>query len=253
MPKIVATTSTSTQTWETPTITPPSAADNPNIWKSNMPSGLVFIAVGAVAGFIFLVFLLILLITRLIANRNAKKSVLILDSSSFSSGGGGSSEKPNPFYSHLSTTSTNQMKHNPYMQNKIPLLYNESSDFNSSTDVSDVQGKNNEANFYSTLSNPDDAANKRKSMFLSPTAEVMSFNKKQNYHQRLMGSSTNLSSVYTESPSQVGHRHLDSIDSHTDISLQPQNENNQREGSSKQKAARRTVPSAYLESMFEDD
>lgn len=109
------------------------------------------------------------------------------------------------------------MKPNTYSQNKIPLLYNE--DSNNRYDLAE-----REMNMYSTLN--DDSNNKRRSMFLSPTAEVMSFNKNQTHHQRMVSSFTIQSNDQSYEAPQQSER-----------------------GSNRQHKA---TPSAYMDNMFDD-
>lgn len=65
--------STLTATYTTPVITPPSTEGNPNIWYSNKAPGTVFIAVGSVAGAILLAVLLWYLLTTWVSYRQAKQ------------------------------------------------------------------------------------------------------------------------------------------------------------------------------------
>ncbi|QLQ78960.1 hypothetical protein HG537_0B03070 [Torulaspora globosa] len=67
--------STSTSTQYSVTVTPPSAAGNPNVWHNGKPDGTVFIAVGSIVGAIFLGMLLWSVITSYLSRRIAKKSL----------------------------------------------------------------------------------------------------------------------------------------------------------------------------------
>ncbi|KAH3673204.1 hypothetical protein WICMUC_003822 [Wickerhamomyces mucosus] len=271
MPKIVATTSTGT-TYSTPTITPPAATNNPNIWKSSVPRGTVFIAVGSIVGAFFLVFVAFLLIRKIIA-RKAAKNTLSLDTDNddpFTGNGGKSTEKlVNPFYSHSSISSahgsdssgTNAISSTE--KHKIPLY--ENTNYNSSlSNVSDAYN-NSAENFYSTLDNNSSSNLKRKSMFVSPTAEVMNLrsistndNSTSNlahnnkHHSRVFSSLSNIvaenNSNYSQ-PRVNNHERDPSFDSYTNVSLQSPERSSLRAPN----RAHRTVPSVYLDAMFEDE
>lgn len=60
----------------TPTVTPPSADGNPNVWRANhLPDGLIYIIVGGAAGAIFILILLWYGISRYMSRRAAKKTM----------------------------------------------------------------------------------------------------------------------------------------------------------------------------------
>lgn len=65
--------SSSSSHYTTPTIDIPSAKGNPYVWSSDKPTGTVFIAVGAVAGFLFLAVLIFLLVNSWITYSQAKQ------------------------------------------------------------------------------------------------------------------------------------------------------------------------------------
>lgn len=232
LPKLSSTTtsaSTSSSSYATPTITPPSAEDNPYIWKSNTPSGTVFIAVGAVAGFIFLSFILVLFIKKLMAKRTAKHT-LSLDSESGGSPGMRAEKINNPFYA----TSTNPSTI------KIPLLYEQPE--KSFSDINDTLMKP-EQNLFSTL---DNDPNKRRSMFISPTAEVMNYNKSNS--KILSHNMENNSISVSGSIPDFRHGRTNSYD-YQDVGLQSPERSPHRSPN----RGHRTVPSQYLEAMFEED
>lgn len=248
LPKLSSSTSSSSS-FPTPTITPPSSHDNPNISRSSVPSGTVFIAVGAVAGFIFLSFILVLFIKKLIAKKNASKT-LALDSESSSNYGGGG-EKFNGGNAEFYSTTSNLKQSSV----KIPLLYEQP---NADSSMSDITGSflKPEQNLYSTLDkDTSQQQNKRRSMFVSPTAEVMNFNKNKT-HSRFL--STGAGSSHTRDHSNLNindnsvpdlrHSRIESFDTNTDIRLTSPERSPPRAAN----RGHRTVPSQYLESMFED-
>ncbi|KAH3687005.1 hypothetical protein WICPIJ_002030 [Wickerhamomyces pijperi] len=179
LPKISATTSTTTHAWVTPTITPPSAASNPNIWRSSAPEGTVFIAFGAIAGSAFLALFIFLILRRWWADRNTRTALsfdsdaherfLVHEDSNMNLKASKSSDKiSNPF---LSSSKSDSSDSGSSDEHKYPQLYDKSGYNDSVTNVSDAYLKAPE-NFYSTLE-LQGSNNKRKSMFVSPTAEVM--------------------------------------------------------------------------------
>lgn len=70
-----ATETASTTTQYSVSVTPPSAARNPNVWRTHKPDGTVFIAVGSIVGAMFLGMLLWSVITSHLSRRIAKKSL----------------------------------------------------------------------------------------------------------------------------------------------------------------------------------
>jgi hypothetical protein len=120
--------------------------------------------------------------------------------------------------------------------------------------VSDPFAKPND-NMFSVLDTND---NKRRSMFISPTAEVMGF---KGGHNRVVSNMNHFASTTTitgggsetgsfAQPRQNRHERSGSYDNYTDVSLQSP----ERSGSQRAYTGRtRTVPSQYLESMFEDN
>ncbi|QLL31446.1 hypothetical protein HG536_0B03090 [Torulaspora globosa] len=64
----------STTTQYSVTVTPPSAAGNPNVWHNHKPDGTVFIVVGSIVGATILGMILWSVITSHLSRRNAKKS-----------------------------------------------------------------------------------------------------------------------------------------------------------------------------------
>ncbi|CCH43566.1 hypothetical protein BN7_3118 [Wickerhamomyces ciferrii] len=229
----------------TPTITPPSADDNPNIWKSSVPSGTVFIAVGAIAGFIFLSFMTLIFIKKLMAKKYAKKT-LFIDNESSSSFGGSGSEK----YSNNNNNGGFYNTQQNQSAVKIPLLYDQTK-IGSVDNIPDTS-MTNEQNLFSTL---DTEQNKRKSMFISPTAEVMNYNKNSRFLGANQGGpAPSISYSHTrENSSIIGslpdlrHTRQNSYDPSETSSSTPNR--SPHRGANR---AQRTIPSAYLESMFED-
>lgn len=64
--------STSTTSY-TATVTPPSAADNPNIWNpDHKPDGTIFIAVGSIAGAVFVAIMLWWIVASYLSRKTAK-------------------------------------------------------------------------------------------------------------------------------------------------------------------------------------
>lgn len=61
--------------YTTPAITVPPSSDNPYISRPTSPSGTVFIAVGAVVGFILLAFLLFYAVRSFLASKLAKRTI----------------------------------------------------------------------------------------------------------------------------------------------------------------------------------
>lgn len=234
LPKLSSTTtsaSTSSSSYAIPTITPPSSDGNPNIWKSKAPSGTVFIGVGAVAGFIFLSFILVLFIKKLLAKRTAKNT-LSLDSESGAASmmGGRIGEKS--IYGHSANPSTI----------KIPLLYEQPE--KSYNDLSDTLLKP-EQNLFSTL---DSDYNKRRSMFISPTAEVMNYNMNKS-NSRVFNNDVENNNIGGSGPiPEFRHGRTKSYD-YQDVELQSPERSPHRSPN----RGHRTVPSQYLEAMFEDD
>ncbi|ONH69898.1 hypothetical protein BON22_0264 [Cyberlindnera fabianii] len=240
MPTISGTAST---TWTTPTMTPPTATDNPYVWRSSAPTGTVFIAVGAVAGFILLCLLLLFITKRFLAKRAAKKSLVLTDSSSNSFSNGGAAEKL--LGSNFSTSKTNLRK--SLSQGKIALLYDTKDADTSVSDFSDGYMKSSEA-LYSTLEARD---NKRRSMFISPTAEVMNLTKN---HHKTLSSVSDLGPIKDESnlPESRENYHnrqeSSGYDDYKNISLQSPERGSNRA----YKPRSKVVPSQYLENMFEE-
>lgn len=260
MPKITTTaTSTATTTWTTPSITPPSSGQNPFIWRTSAPSGTVFIAVGAVAGFILLCFALFLITRNVLARRTARNSLALDDDSNSDSFQNG------PQFEKHMYSQTDLRK--SVSQGKIPLLYTQSngnskeaSSFSVSDGSDNGYGSKPQENPFSALDATD---NKRKSMFISPTAEVMGF---KNHNMRVISTMSNLGSTTTvnaggsdvassfqqNSTRENRHDRHDrhgSYDNYTDVSLQSPERGSQRAYKGRSRAA----PSQYLESMFEDN
>ncbi|CEP20899.1 unnamed protein product [Cyberlindnera jadinii] len=260
MPVITVTEAGST-TWTTPDITPPAAGDNPNIWRSSAPSGTVFIAVGAVAGFIMVIFALVLILRNWLARRTARESVVLDDNNSTNSFGSGGLMEKNQLY-HSSSDLRKSVS-----QGKIPLLYSTyTKEFSNDSvaDFSDPGYTRSHENIFSTLDATD---NKRKSMFISPTAEVMGLKSQppNQRHSRVLSSLSNIASTTTvngggsevtssyQTPPQVGsrfnrHERTGSYDNYGEVSLTSPERGSQREYKSRSRA----VPSQYLDSMFED-
>lgn len=278
LPKISVTTSTTSQSWATPTITPPSASDNPNVWRSSAPAGTVFIAVGAVAGFFLLCFIVFLFIRKLLAHENAKHS-LSFDSDSDDSFMPLNGNKPqlsnkisNPFHS---SASKGESSDDVSEEQKYPALYDRSDYNDSVTNVSSDAYLKQPEGLYSTLETQSANNLKRKSMFVSPTAQVMQLKAQPSMSTLSLAyqnSATNGANTHTRVYSNVNSFGTNPNDSTSqfsqNVAVPAQRMNNHRRDTSYDSLylqsperslnrsngkINRNVPSVYLDAMFEDD
>ncbi|SCU94312.1 LAFA_0F21088g1_1 [Lachancea sp. 'fantastica'] len=165
--------SNSKATFAVPTITPPSIAGNPHILGSSRPSGTVFIAVGSIVGFILAAIVTTYVVSAYISHSNAKKQRYISIDNEFNAhvnGGSGrdayDSEKSQFFSDRL----TPPLRSN---HNMVRLLDSQ----NNSSKVSQVSTNRDEMSElpqepYSTLQGSAAVPNRR-SLFISPTVEVV--------------------------------------------------------------------------------
>lgn len=165
-----------------PQITPPSAEFNPNILKSNIPPGAVFIVVGAAAVVIFAAIILWYIIIEHISRRDTKKIQYENVEKNFHDE---LSSDVDPFYSTFRSNS----KLASYVETKPkPLL-----------DAVDPLGTmftfealNTSLDRFSDLEEEKRLDNQRKSMYISPTIEFM--NQKRTHRQPVYGRSLSVSS-----------------------------------------------------------
>lgn len=188
----------------------------------------------------------------MIAKRNAKRALsLDSESSSYGGGGGGAGNREKFTQQHPSLYATNSSLNQSSV--KIPLLYEQSAGDKSMSDINEMFSKP-EQDFYSTLDNNKDQQNKRKSLFVSPTAEVMNYNKDKTHSRLLSGHfaseqhTRESSGVVTGSIPDLRHSRNPSIDANTEIRLTSPERSPPRNSN----RGHRTVPSQYLESMFEE-
>ncbi|KAK6205111.1 uncharacterized protein RJT21DRAFT_111645 [Scheffersomyces amazonensis] len=279
------TTSTS-QTFTTPSVSVPPSHNNPYIIRNNNPTGTVFIAVGAIVGAIFIGFILYHLIISLVASRIAKK--------------GFSNEKEyyekyqnnntNAYGGYAGSVITPQMSLNVFSNHhvdptisKIPLISPSKSLLFGNQSYSASQVGDN-STIYNSETGPTSKHDLTK-MFISPTAEVMSH--KRNRSGQFGGSTTN--SIYggngTHSGSvpnlinnpgsrlsQVPNLYVNNEFNNSDYSLSvyppvqqqpqgtPQSHQTSHHGSVSSfaspqagpRSTRKTVPSMYLEDLIDD-
>lgn len=245
----------STTSYATPTITPPSSSNNPYVWRSTLPTGTVFIAVGAVAGLLLAIFVLVLLLKRARARRAATRSVALAHEDPFIRHQGLTSKADIRLddYDDCSNYSGNSR---PAKQVKIPLLNQNlgphqdlasvgpgESEAEPEADDSLEILEDRNAEFFSTLDN-----DKRRSMFVSPTAEIMGHVGHNTSTSRL----TPLKKERSVSPERRGR--LEELDnrSYDDFSTVKLASPERSASSSPQRKAHRAVPSIQLESMFEE-
>lgn len=126
-------------------------------------------------------------------------------------------------------------------QGKIPLLYVSNTRQMSTTSINEMDGHiHSQEQLFSTLDATD---NKRRSMFISPTAEVMGF-KTSNHTLPIAANAATI----PETERLNRHDRAESYDTNTDVSLQ-----SPERGPHKAYVGRtKTVPSQFLESMFEN-
>lgn len=258
------TTTATTSSFTTPTITPPSARGNPNVWTSNKPSGTVFIAVGSVAGCIFMAILFWYFITAYISRRNTKRMQYDSIEKQFHSHVDGSYPTVSSPFDSTSTDYDDIMDEKPsglshkksYSHSMIRLLGpNDSS--NSSPPLSGLNNGSSPAlpqERFSAIT--DNALQNRKSLFISPTVEVMNQQRKSALFHNVNNS---VSSIVSSD--------LDSADLNKperSVPSERAKKSHNRPRSSlgnvvtsapvrKTNGHTRQTPSMYLESMLEDD
>ncbi|AET38780.1 uncharacterized protein Ecym_3287 [Eremothecium cymbalariae DBVPG len=166
-------------------VTPPSAANNPNIWKANTPPGTVFIVVGLAALAMLFAILTWYLVTEHISRRETKKSHYDSIEKDFED------EYANPFINvdRAQPGITQYTESNP----KLPMDPPPSVPFFGFTAV------NTPVDRFATIEEGKRLDGHRRSMFISPTIEVMNQRRRQN--QNIYEVNQSLSSFDTQSTS----------------------------------------------------
>ncbi|AGO11539.1 AaceriADL251Cp [[Ashbya] aceris (nom. inval.)] len=171
-----------------PFVTPPSAENNPNVWKSSQPPGAVFIFVGAVAAGVFLVLIIWYLVTEHISRRETRKShyegVEELFKDEYTSAkdafavGLDMASDPTPPYA--------EVKPKPVVDPIIapPSLFG----FNA---------LNSPADRYPAPEDERRLEDLRRSMYISPTVEVMNLRRHRKAGYEMPGSSFDVQSMRT--------------------------------------------------------
>ncbi|SCU88440.1 LADA_0E10154g1_1 [Lachancea dasiensis] len=170
-------TSTSTSSYAVPTITPPSAKGNPHIWTSDKPSGTVFIAVGSVVGSILLAIVLMYLVSAYISRRHTEKQRYdVIDSE---------------FQSYMNSHSGGMFDHEKFQFGVGKKRSSRMSPTRSTIRLLDAQEPSEQPlalsphasntsipqELYSSLQDQNAALN-RKSLFISPTVEIVNQQRK---------------------------------------------------------------------------
>ncbi|CEP62152.1 uncharacterized protein LALA0_S04e09010g [Lachancea lanzarotensis] len=159
----------STSSFPVPTITPPSMAGNPHILGSSRPSGTVFIAVGSIVGFFLAAIVTMYVVSAYISRSNANKQrYLAIDSEFNAHVNGGDMYKTEK--SRFSEKFSPQMRSSPNMVRLLDSPNNGSKVSQSSTPRDEMHEFPQE--LYSTLQGSTAAPNRR-SLFISPTVEVV--------------------------------------------------------------------------------
>ncbi|SCU86336.1 LAME_0D05688g1_1 [Lachancea meyersii CBS 8951] len=257
--------STSSSSYSTPTITPPSIAGNPHIWRSGKPAGTVFIAMGSVVGFILAAIVLMYFVSAYISHRNAKKQRYdAID---------------HEFQAHISKSAGTEFfnsEKNQYsdkLSSQMPMLSN-----HSMVRMLDPQGPERLSPSitnmgsqltvaqepYSLLQGQNAAAQNRQSLFISPTVEVVNQQRRSMFMPGTNASSSSLVSEISPelnrperaaSPERKkGHQARSKSNLGSTVasakSSSPSPENSQARATPFQRAE---APSMYLEKLLEDD
>ena len=280
------TSSTETASYTTPVMELPSAKGNPNIWSSNKPTGTVFIAVGSAAGFIFLALLVWFIINTWMSYSQAKQLKKFnnmekqfqnpfIDDIDFSSGGGYykadediSTYKDTP----VPTKNGGNNSFTPYKRashSMIRLLGGSTDDGFGGGTPSSIGNTN--LGSMNPLERVDaiDAANTgvRKSLYISPTMEVMNQQRRSTLFNNLNQSAVSIDTpemmepTRTVSPERRTYKHEKSksslsklVDSTIDLTASTTLDNQKRQGRSKgHNKSSSITPSVYLDNMLEDN
>ncbi|CDO95497.1 unnamed protein product [Kluyveromyces dobzhanskii CBS 2104] len=278
-----ATSSESTSSYTTPAIELPSAQGNPNIWSSNKPAGTVFIAVGAVAGFILLAVAVWFFINSWMSYSHAKQLKKFnnmekqfqnpfIDDIDFPSGSGyyKADEDANTYYDDPVRSKNGQKTTlSPYKRasHSMIRLLGTSTDELGISGESPMPGGNNNIN---PLERADaiDAANMdlRKSLYISPTMEFMNQQRKSMLFSNMNQSAISIDTpemrepTRTASPERRTYQHEKSknslsklVDSTIDLTATTTLDNQKRQGRSKEhKKTPSITPSMFLDNMLED-
>ncbi|CAR25011.1 KLTH0G09570p [Lachancea thermotolerans CBS 6340] len=254
----------STKTYTTPTITPPSIKGNPHIWSSDKPSGTLFIAVGSVVGFIFLIIALAYIVSAYISRRQTEKLRFETIDQEFQSHVGGKSysklgnsddPEKSGFLSKAVHTpqsrSVARLLDRPDFQQPSPALSNQ----DSSTSLAQE--------FYSSIRDQT-AAQNRKSLFISPTVEIVNQQRKSAVLQNMNNS---VSSLVSDSGAELNKpekaapstrkamykaRNKSSMGSAVGIA-KSRSTSPVKSGLRDKPLDRAKTPSVYLDKMFEDE
>ncbi|SCV05435.1 LANO_0H07426g1_1 [Lachancea nothofagi CBS 11611] len=251
--------SSSNTSYPTPSITPPSIKGNPFIWSSDKPSGTIFIAVGSIVGFILIAIILAYFISAYISQRQTEKQRYDAVDHEFNShvnGDGG-------FYE---TEKSQFIAKNPPQNSKnsvIRLLDAQEPGRASPILTNQASNSSLAQEFYSSIQDQN-AAQNRKSLFISPTVEVINQQRKSMLMQNMNTSSSSLlseSSPELNKPERAaspdrkkGHQSR----SKSNLSFNVTSANS-KSTSPDSAALRETpvqrpkAPSMYLEKMLEDN
>lgn len=273
MPKLTSgsQTASSSKKFATPTITPPSIKGNPHIWSSNKPSGTVFIAVGSIVGFIFLVIVLAYVISAYISRRQTDKLRYESVDHEFHSHVNGPASKVNLFSKRIPREDSydsekagflSKAAQTPQSRSVARLLDMQEPERMSPGLTHHDSTTSLAQEFYSSIQDQNTAQN-RKSLFISPTVEVINQQRKSMLLQNLGNSTTSLISEpgtdlnrpeRAASPSRKApHQSRNKTSLSSALTSVKSRSTSPGKGSLREKPLDRAkIPSAYLEKMLED-
>ncbi|SCU84585.1 LAMI_0C08064g1_1 [Lachancea mirantina] len=258
---VLSSSSSSSSTVSAPTITPPSSEGNPNIRTTNKPAGTVFIAVGSIVGAFFGALLLCYFISGYISRRKAQKQRYEAVERQFQS-------HASDTYEPYKEISNSDWEKTDFSGFNIPF-HKKSTSHSLVALVDDKNASNNFSveNFaspagqdlFSTIQNDSAALQNRRSLFISPTVEIVNQKRKSQLFADTNNSSTSLVSNLepdvpltrperTVSPERQKRGHSRSKSSLGNLIATAQSSPTRRP-----LPDRKETPSMVLNKMFDDD
>lgn len=200
LPKLVTTTrsvssvtssATTSTTSYSAIVTPPSAAGNPNIWNPNhKPNGTVFIAVGSIAGAIFVAVMLWFAIAGHLSRRIARKTLMEEQYKTYSHAGSGFYDDGDEKEFLASLNGVNHENEKRSRKSRLSFLGGGSGlkGFNSWDSLPEYQPELGDGTMQESFNPIQDFPRyyNRNSLFISPTIEVAQ-QQQQGHRSRTMG------------------------------------------------------------------